>query len=84
MYLALIGDARRRHWSWAVLFALGLELGMLFTPYPGVFSIRVTTRFVIVTVAAHAIFGAALGWSARWLSRAGGPPKWTDKSWEAA
>jgi hypothetical protein len=84
MYLALIGDARRRHWAWAVVFALALELGMLFTPYPGVFNITVTMRFVIVTVAAHAIFGAALGWSARWLSRAGGSPKWTDKSWEAA
>lgn len=34
MYLAIVGDGRR-HWIWAVLFALGLELGMLFTPYPG-------------------------------------------------
>jgi hypothetical protein len=68
MYLALIGGARRRHWSGAVLFALALELGMLFTPYPGVFSILVTTRFVLVTAAAHAIFGAALGGSVQWLS----------------
>lgn len=71
MYLALIGDARRRHWSWAVLFALALELGMLLTPYPGVFRIPVSAQFVIVTVAAHAIFGTALGWSARWLSQRG-------------
>jgi predicted cobalt transporter CbtA len=68
MYLALIGDARRRHWSWAVLFALGLELGMLVTPYPKVFNIPLTARFVIVTVAAHAIFGAGLGLSVGWLS----------------
>jgi uncharacterized membrane protein len=68
MYLALIGDGRRRHWSWAVLFALGLELGMLFTPYPSVFNIPLTARFVIVTVVAHAIFGAGLGLSARWWS----------------
>src|SRR5579862_2740791 len=27
IYLALIGDASRRHWAWAVLLALGLELG---------------------------------------------------------
>jgi len=60
MYLALIGDARR-HWAWAVLFALALELGMLFTPYPSVFSIAVTGRFIAVTVTAHAIFGAILG-----------------------
>lgn len=72
MYLALIGDGRRRHWGWAVLFALGLELGMLLTPYPQVFNIPLTARFVIVTVAAHAIFGAGLGLvvrrgSFRWL-----------------
>ena len=41
--------------------ALGLELGMLLTPYPQVFNIPLTTRFVIVTVAAHAIFGLGLG-----------------------
>lgn len=61
MYLALIGDAARRHWAWAVLFSLGLELGMLFTPYPAVFDIGVTKQFVVVTIAAHAIFGIALG-----------------------
>ncbi|HZR21389.1 MAG TPA: hypothetical protein VFE51_29170 [Verrucomicrobiae bacterium] len=61
MYLALIGDARARHWSWAVLLAMGLELGMLFTPYPRVFGIPVTTRFVLVTLSAHAVFGLGLG-----------------------
>jgi hypothetical protein len=68
MYLALIGDARRRHWAWAILFAVGLELGMLFTPYTTVFNIRLDARFVIVTVAAHAIFGIGLGWMTRWLA----------------
>ncbi len=38
MYVAMIGNPSRRHWVWAVLMALGLELGMLFTPYPQVFS----------------------------------------------
>lgn len=65
MYLALVGDARRRHWCWAVLFALVLELGMLFTPYPATFGITVTPRFVIITVLAHAIFGIGLGLSVR-------------------
>jgi hypothetical protein len=69
MYLAIIGDGSRRHWAWAVLFALALELGMLFTPYPAVFNIAVTTRFVVVTVAAHAVFGVGLGFAVRWLSR---------------
>ena len=69
MYLAIIGDGARRHWTWAVLFALALELGMLFTPYPAVFGIHVTTRFVIVTVLAHAIFGFGLGLSVRHLAR---------------
>jgi hypothetical protein len=69
MYLAIIGDRTKRHWAWAILFALGLELAMLATPYPTVFNIAVTPRFVLVTVAAHAIFGIGLGLSIRWLAR---------------
>jgi hypothetical protein len=68
MYLALVGDSRRRHWTWAVLFALALELGMLLTPYPSAFNIPLTTRFIFATVAAHAVFGTGLGMSARWLA----------------
>jgi hypothetical protein len=68
MYVAMLGNATRRHWSWAVVMALVLELGMLMTPYPQVFNISVTTRFVVVTVAAHAIFGVGLGLTVRWLA----------------
>ena len=68
MYLALIGEGTRRHWGWAVLFAVALELGMLFTPYPQVFSIPVTVRFVVVTMIAHAIFGVGLGFCVKWFS----------------
>jgi len=71
MYVAVIGDAGRRSWGWAVLLATGLELAMLLTPYPQFFSIPLTTRFVAVTVAAHLTFGAGLGlvtkcWASRW------------------
>ena len=69
MYLAIIGSASQRHWAWAVVFALALELGMLCTPYPAVFGIDTTTRFVLVTIAAHAVFGVGLGLAAGWLSR---------------
>jgi hypothetical protein len=69
MYVALVGDAKRRLWAWAVVFAVGLELGMLFTPYPKFFGIALTPRFVIVTVAAHLVFGAVMGLSALGLSR---------------
>jgi hypothetical protein len=69
MYLAVIGDGARRHWAWAVLMAVGLELGMLLTPYPQVFHIAVSPRFIAVTAAAHAIFGVVLGLSVRWLAR---------------
>jgi hypothetical protein len=61
MYLALVGDASRRSWLWAVALATGLELGMLFTPYAGFFGIPLTARFVLVTLSAHLIFGIALG-----------------------
>ena len=69
MYLALVGDGWARHWAWAVLLAMGLELGMLFTPYPRVFGIPLTMRFVLVTLAAHAVFGAGLGLGVRAMWR---------------
>ncbi len=69
MYVALVGDASKRHWAWAVLFAVGLELGMLFTPYPNVFGIALTTKFVTVTLAAHLVFGVVMGLAALGLSK---------------
>jgi hypothetical protein len=61
MYTALLGDCRARHWIWAVWMAVGLELGMLFTPYPAAFGIALTVQFVAVTAMAHAVFGVTLG-----------------------
>jgi hypothetical protein len=69
MYLALIGDARRRSWLWAVLLATGIELAMLLTPYPQFFAIPLTALFVGVTMAAHLIFGVALGLVTKWGAR---------------
>jgi hypothetical protein len=69
MYLAIVGGGTRRHWIWAVLFALGLELAMLLTPYPAIFGIHVTASFVVATVLAHAIFGLSLGLCVQRLAR---------------
>jgi hypothetical protein len=63
MYMALIGDARRRSWRWAIVLAAGLELAMLFTPYTTFFGINMTTRFIAATLMAHIIFGVTLGLS---------------------
>jgi len=60
MYMAIIGDPARRSWVWAVALAAGIELAMLFTPYPGFFAIAVTMAFVIVTLSAHIFL--ALSW----------------------
>lgn len=68
MYLAMIGDATKRSWLWAVAFAVGLEVALLVTPYASFFGIHKTPTFVTVTMAAHVVFGVFLGWSARWLS----------------
>ena len=68
LYLASIGDASRRHWLWAVVMAVGLELRMLFTPYPAYFHIRVTRTFIAVTLSAHLIFGVVLGQVTRFLA----------------
>jgi hypothetical protein len=61
MYGALVNGEWRGRWLVAVVFAVGLELAMLFTPYPQTFGIRVTATFVAVTLTAHLIFGVTLG-----------------------
>lgn len=79
MYMALLGDARRHTWLWGVVFAMGLELGMLFTPYPVFFGIDKTPLFIANTMTAHAIFGAVLGLYTRRESM-----KWPGKGSAAA
>jgi hypothetical protein len=69
MYVALVGDADKRRWAWAILFAIAVEVGMLLTPYPQFFSITLVPEFVALTVAAHLIFGTVMGLSALGLSR---------------
>jgi hypothetical protein len=69
MYMALVGDAGRRSWLWAIVLAVGLELSMLFTPYTSFFGIGLTIRFVVATLLAHLIFGVTLGLYAKNKSR---------------
>jgi hypothetical protein len=61
MYAAMVNGQWRRRWPVAIVFAVGLELAMLFTPYPATFGIHVTETFVAVTLAAHLIFGVTMG-----------------------
>ncbi len=61
MYAMMVNGQWRRRWPVAIVFAVGLELAMLFTPYPATFGIRVTETFVVVTLTAHLIFGVMLG-----------------------
>lgn len=61
MYLAIIGNPTRHHWSWGLVMAAGIELGLLLTPYSQTFGIAVTPRYVVVTLAAHLLFGAVMG-----------------------
>jgi len=68
MFVAMLGEVTRSRWLWGVAMAVGLELGMLLTPYPNVFGIPVTATFVCATLAAHVIFGGVMGRSAQWLS----------------
>lgn len=70
MYAAIIGNPTRRHWLWAVLMAVGLELWMLLSPYPRYFGIHIGAAFIAATLAAHLIFGVTLG-------------LWTRRAWRA-
>lgn len=72
MFAALIGEAARRiggGWLWAVLMAMGIESCLLLSPYATFFNIHLDTRFVIVTLLAHGIFGVGLGLCFAWQSR---------------
>ncbi len=68
MYVAMIGDMQRRGWLWAVLLATGLEMAMLFTPYPQFFAIPLSALFVAVTFTAHLVFGVVLGLLTKWMA----------------
>ncbi len=72
MYAAMVNGNWRR-WPVAIVFAVGLEIAMLFTPYPATFGIRVSETFVIVTLTAHLIFGIVMGLMCIQLD------KWTTK-----
>ena len=70
-----VGGMRRKVWMpvlWATLMAVGIEIGLLISPYASFFHIQMTTRFVVVTVLAHVIFGIGLGLYFGWHGR-----RWT-------
>jgi len=70
MFVAVLGEVTKSRRLWAVVMAVGLELGMLLTPYPTVFAIPVTAVFTYATLAAHLIFGLAMGLSAQRIASA--------------
>ena len=65
MYVALIGYPDRRTWWWGVALATGIEAALLISPYGTFFGIAATGLLVAVTLAAHLIFGAVMGWYTR-------------------
>src|SRR5438034_5327574 len=69
MYVALIGQPDRRSWWWGVVVAASIEMCLLLSPYGRFFGIPVTAIFVAVTLSAHLIFGAAMGWTTKRLAR---------------
>lgn len=59
-----LGAARSGIWKpipWAVLMAVGIEICLLLSRYGSFFGIHLTARFVVVTLAAHLVFGLGLG-----------------------
>ncbi|MEP0847615.1 MAG: hypothetical protein HRF50_12465 [Phycisphaerae bacterium] len=46
---------------WAVLMAVGIEICPLHSPYARFFGIPMTPRFIVVTLAAHLVFGIGPG-----------------------
>jgi hypothetical protein len=69
MYMALIGNPSKRAWEWGVALALGIEIGMLLSPYAEFFKIVIGGAFLFATISAHAIFGATLGAACKGFTR---------------
>lgn len=72
MFAAMIGEASRRYgggWLWAVLMAVGIEICLLLSPYARFFNITLTTRFMVVTLLAHIVFGVGMGLYFAWHAR---------------
>jgi hypothetical protein len=69
MYAAAIGEGSRRHWAWAVVMAVGIEMALLYTPYASFFAIKIGMAFIVATLTAHMIFGIVLGIYTRRRSR---------------
>lgn len=72
MFAAMIGESSRRFgggWLWAVLMATGIEACLLASPYAQFFGITLSSRFVVVTLVAHIIFGIGMGLYFAWHAR---------------
>jgi hypothetical protein len=57
--------ALRRHWAWAVLWALGLETLAVLTPFADVFGLRGQYGALWLAYAAHVLYGVPLGIACR-------------------
>ncbi|MSR40604.1 MAG: hypothetical protein EXS10_01700 [Phycisphaerales bacterium] len=72
---AMLYATAKREWKWtstlfaATCMAVAIEIALLLSPYTEFFGIHPTATFVIVTLAAHIVFGLALGACLAWLYR---------------
>lgn len=69
MYAALVSKPRLYS---AVIWGLTLEAVMLMTPYAEVFGYRRDAKFFVITIGAHAVYGAVLFLALRWWTTTGG------------
>jgi hypothetical protein len=60
--------ALRRHWIWAVVWALALESLAVVTAFGEIFAIRYAPAALVIAYAAHVFYGAPLGWACRRLA----------------
>src|ERR1700752_788256 len=68
MYAALVSKPRLYS---AVIWGLTLEAVMLMTPYAEVFGYRRDAKFFVITIGAHAVYGAVLYVGLRWWTATG-------------
>jgi len=74
--IAYVIVAKRRHWLWAVVYALGLETIAVVTPFAQIFALSGNYKSLFIAYSGHIAYGLPIGlmtwrWdlTAKWLSK---------------
>lgn len=51
----------KRHWAWAIVWGILLEVIVLLTPFAYIFGLQGKTKLIVIALSGHVAYGVALG-----------------------